>query len=80
MTTPLGGKDVTFSMYYRPIWDWCCSIMANPQLVSQFHWNAQHNYKYTGGSFERFIDEPWTADGWWDLQVSFMLSLQIKQQ
>jgi hypothetical protein len=41
----------------------------DPITVHQFHWDAEQHFKYNGDEFERFIDEPWTADAWWELQV-----------
>jgi len=38
--------------------------------VAEFSWDAQQLYKWDGTTFERFIDEPWTADAWWQFQAS----------
>ena len=38
-------------------------------IVCQFHWDAEKHFIYHSDEFERFIDEPWTADAWWELQV-----------
>jgi hypothetical protein len=60
---------VDFDMYARPLWDWCTELLMDPNIVHQFHWYAEKHFKYSGDGFERFIDEPWTADAWWELQV-----------
>ena len=60
---------VDFDMYARPLWDWCTELLMDPSIVHQFHWNAEKHFKYNGDKFERFVDEPWTADSWWELQV-----------
>lgn len=57
-------------MWLRPLWDWCTELLLNPTLVAQFQWNAEKLFKFDGEIFERFIDEPWTANLWWDIQVS----------
>ena len=40
-------------------------------LINKFHWDAEKLYKYdtSEDKFEHFIDEPWTADSWWEFQV-----------
>ena len=50
-------------------------LLMDPKIMQQFHWNAEKHFKYDGDKFEHFIDEPWTADAWWELQVCMVLSL-----
>ena len=45
-------------------------LLNNPHLAPHFVWDAERLYKHNGAEFERFYDEPWTADRWWDIQVS----------
>jgi len=61
-----------FDVHYRPLWDWCKELLLDTLTVSQFEWDAQRLYKYSDAkkSFVRFYDEPWTADAWWEYQVS----------
>ena len=66
---------VDFDMYMRPLWDWCTELLTDPNIVRQFHWDAEQRFKYNGDKFERFIDEPWTADAWWELQVCVTFAL-----
>lgn len=61
-------------MYARPIDQWCLELLDNLPIISQFHWDAERHYKYNGMRWVRFIDEPWTADEWWEVQV-FNLSI-----
>jgi hypothetical protein len=53
---------VDFNMYAQPLWDWCTELLMDPNIVHQFHWNAEKHFKYNSNKFEQFIDEPWTAD------------------
>ena len=45
-------------------------LVRNPLLALYFEWDAQRLFKYNGTEFVRFIDEPWTADRWYEIQVS----------
>lgn len=56
-------------MSTRPLWDWCCEILQDPILIQHFRWDAERHFKFNGTKFERFIDEPWTADDWWNIQA-----------
>ncbi|KIJ19761.1 hypothetical protein PAXINDRAFT_7042 [Paxillus involutus ATCC 200175] len=42
--------------------------LSNPLLAPHFIWDAERLYKHNGTEFERFFDEPWTGDHWWDIQ------------
>jgi hypothetical protein len=44
-------------------------LLQDTRLAPSFVWDAQRLYKHNGTGFERFIDEPWTADRWWRIQV-----------
>lgn len=74
MSVNYKNDDVPFDMYARPIDQWCLELLDNLPIISQFHWDAERHYKYNGMRWVRFIDEPWTADEWWEVQV-FNLSI-----
>ncbi len=38
-------------------------------LEPHFVWDAVQLSKWNGHTFEMFVDEPWTAQAFWDLQV-----------
>ncbi|OJT09918.1 hypothetical protein TRAPUB_13606, partial [Trametes pubescens] len=57
-----------FSFHCRPLFEWGLSLLADPILASKFSWHAVRHYKYDGNIWERFIDEPNTADAWWNLE------------
>ncbi|KAF9231017.1 hypothetical protein BU15DRAFT_68692 [Melanogaster broomeanus] len=61
-------QDLEYEMYIRPLWDWAMDLLQDPFLSPFFTWDAQRLYKHNGTRFERFIDEPWTADRWWKIQ------------
>ena len=56
-------------MYCRPLFEWSLGLLKDPMLASKFTWHAQCLFKYNGKSWERFVDEPNTADGWWKAEV-----------
>ncbi|KAI6046824.1 hypothetical protein EDC04DRAFT_2536133, partial [Pisolithus marmoratus] len=62
--------DLKFNVHYHPLWDWAMDILQDPHLQPHFVWDAQCLYKNNGECFECFIDEPWTADRWWNIQSS----------
>ncbi|KAI5993201.1 hypothetical protein EDD15DRAFT_2388095 [Pisolithus albus] len=77
--TPFSRHEVTavykkesriFEVHTRPVWEWALDILDNDFLAPHFVWDAQRLFKYDGRGFERFYDEPWTGDSWWDIQSS----------
>ncbi|KAG2104264.1 hypothetical protein BD769DRAFT_1630826 [Suillus cothurnatus] len=50
-----------FNMHYRPLWDWVLDLLRDKRLAPHFVFDAQQR-------FVRFIDEPWTADAFWNAQ------------
>ncbi|KAL0572513.1 hypothetical protein V5O48_009455 [Marasmius crinis-equi] len=59
----------TFDTYYRPLDDWLREIVEDEGLSRDMNWDARKHYKFNGQEWERFIDEPWTADSWWEFQT-----------
>ncbi|KAK0437439.1 uncharacterized protein EV420DRAFT_1669760 [Desarmillaria tabescens] len=70
VTVPLRGKDYTFDVYRRDLWTWALDLIQDPLLEPHFVWDAVQLSKWNGQAFERFIDEPWTAQAFWDLQTA----------
>jgi hypothetical protein len=67
------GDKLSFDVLVRPLWEWCLDLLTDSDIVSKFHWDAERHYKYDGSRFERFFDEPWTADAWWEFQVRVII-------
>ncbi|KAG2137820.1 hypothetical protein BD769DRAFT_1351482 [Suillus cothurnatus] len=63
-------NDQVYEVHARPIWDWALDLLDNPLLAPHFVWDACRVYKRSAAGFERFFDEPWTGDRWWDIQSS----------
>ncbi|KAH9888565.1 hypothetical protein C8Q73DRAFT_776637 [Cubamyces lactineus] len=68
VTVPYKKEDRTYTMYCRPLFEWSLGLLKDPLLASKFVWHAQRLYKYNGRTWERFVDEPNTADGWWKVE------------
>jgi Plavaka transposase len=45
-------------------------LLGNPSFKEHLAYAPEHVYKDAGGK-TRIFDEMWTADWWWDTQVSF---------
>lgn len=59
-----------FDFQHRPVWDWVEIQVQDPKLVPYFHWDAQRLSKWNGFRYVRYFEEPWTADIFWEVQVS----------
>lgn len=59
----------TFDVWGRDLWDWTRDLLADPELIKHFEWDARRLSKFDGSSFIRFLDEPWTAERFWEVQV-----------
>lgn len=71
MSVPFDSEVHEFEMHYRPLWDWGLDLLRDKYLAPHFVFDAQRLSKFDGERFVRFIDEPWTADAFWDAQVCF---------
>ncbi|KAI6018238.1 hypothetical protein BKA83DRAFT_4058382, partial [Pisolithus microcarpus] len=61
--------DLEFNVHYCPLLDWAMDILQDPLLQPHFIWDAQCLYKHNSECCEHFINEPWTGDRWWNIQV-----------
>ncbi|EIW75195.1 hypothetical protein CONPUDRAFT_66265 [Coniophora puteana RWD-64-598 SS2] len=62
------GEKLHHEFYARDFMDWALDLLENESLAPHFVWDAQRQYKHNGNDYVRYIDEPWTADRWWDIQ------------
>ncbi|KAL4081227.1 hypothetical protein J3A83DRAFT_4356012 [Scleroderma citrinum] len=58
----------TFPVYHQSLWDWACDLLKDPHVGPNFVFDAQCLSKFDGTSFVHFIDEPWTANEFWNVQ------------
>ncbi|KAI0324005.1 hypothetical protein GY45DRAFT_1314512 [Cubamyces sp. BRFM 1775] len=68
VVVPYKNEDRTYAMHARDPFEWGISLVKDPLLAPQFVWNSQRLYKYNGTTWERFVDEPDTADRWWEVE------------
>ncbi|KAG1830270.1 hypothetical protein DFJ58DRAFT_737038 [Suillus subalutaceus] len=69
ITVPYKKEQRVYETHALPLWDWALDLLANPLLAPHFVWDAQQVFKHNGREFERFYNEPWTGDRWWDIQA-----------
>ncbi|KAF8884262.1 hypothetical protein CPB84DRAFT_1685948 [Gymnopilus junonius] len=69
ITVPYKKAEIPFQVSVRPLWSWIMELVDDPNLVPLFWWDAERHYRYGGKEWERFVDEPWMANDWWDIQV-----------
>lgn len=67
---PYKNTDQTFEFRMRDPWDWAVDMVMDPMLAPHFVWDAQIQSSWTGDGWERFYTEPWTANLFWEAQVS----------
>lgn len=70
---PYDGVAHEFTVHYRDLWDWASDLLRDPYIGPQFTFDAQRLSKFDGQKFMWFIDEPWTADVFWDAQVNIKM-------
>lgn len=75
LTASHKGHELVFDFWCRSLWDWVLDLVGNPLLAPYFEWDAQKLFKHDGTNFVRFVDEPWTANRFWNVQVSLLLYL-----
>lgn len=74
-TKDLPDNTFEYDLWHQSLWDWCDALLDNKDIVSKFRWHAQRLFKWDDSTseFKRHIDEPWTADAWWNIEVMYML-------
>lgn len=67
---PYEGKLRTTTFQYRSLWEWSEWILKHP-AVGYSQWDAYKIYHYDPEveQYMRMIDEPYTADRAWEIQV-----------
>ncbi|KAG2336213.1 hypothetical protein BDR05DRAFT_1006072 [Suillus weaverae] len=68
ISVPHQGEAHEYKMYSCCLWSWALDLMRDSRFAPHFMFDAQHLYKFNGPCFVRFIDEPWTANAFWDAQ------------
>jgi hypothetical protein len=45
-------ESLEYDVYLQPLWGWCQELLMDPDIVTEFSWDAQHLYRWTGDRFE----------------------------
>ncbi|KAG1813563.1 uncharacterized protein BJ212DRAFT_1447796 [Suillus subaureus] len=69
ISIPFADKTWDFDVYYCNLWEWATDLLRDPHLFPYFHFDAQRLVKFNHQSFERFVDDPFTAQDFWDAQL-----------
>ncbi|KAG2011541.1 hypothetical protein CC2G_011648 [Coprinopsis cinerea AmutBmut pab1-1] len=58
-----------YDFWVCDLWnDWALDLLQDPVYVREMHWHALRLFRHNGEKFERFINELWTGDAWWNVQ------------
>jgi hypothetical protein len=69
ISVPYDGTIREFDLHYRNLWEWATDLLRDPQLFPHMVFDAQHFSKFDGKTFVTFVDEPYTAEAFWNVQV-----------
>lgn len=69
ISVPYDGKTWDFDLHYRDLWGLATDLLGDPHLFPHLTFNAQRLSKFDGDTFIRFVDEPFTAQDFWNVQV-----------
>jgi Plavaka transposase len=73
ITVPYQKEDYKYDIWSFDLWEWALQLLRDPFYVSQMRWDALRLFRHNGQTFERFINEPWTANYWWQVQVTSLI-------
>ena len=57
-------------LLFKDLFQCGLDLLHEPYLSPHFVWHAERTYKFNGQHFVRFIEEPWQANRWYDIEVS----------
>ncbi|KAH6895078.1 hypothetical protein BKA70DRAFT_1570479 [Coprinopsis sp. MPI-PUGE-AT-0042] len=58
-----------FTVWGSDLWEsWAMKLLKDPVHIHAMQWDALRTFRHDGAHWERFINEPWTADAWWEVQ------------
>ncbi|KAG2090404.1 uncharacterized protein F5147DRAFT_748245 [Suillus discolor] len=68
ISVPYDGTIREFDLHYRNLWEWATDLLRDPQLFPHMVFDAQRFSKFDGETFVNFVDEPYTAEAFWNVQ------------
>ncbi|KAG2343754.1 hypothetical protein BDR05DRAFT_975792 [Suillus weaverae] len=69
ISVPYDSEMRDFDVYYRDLWELTTDLLRDPCLFPHFVFNAQCLSKFDGQTFVRFVDEPFTMQDFWNVQL-----------
>ncbi|KAF8595499.1 hypothetical protein BDV93DRAFT_514944 [Ceratobasidium sp. AG-I] len=61
-------KYLELSTWIKPMMDWLLELLDNYTPKEHFRFTAERKFRHSDGKSIRFVDEPWTAQDWLELQ------------
>ncbi|KAG1737391.1 hypothetical protein EDB19DRAFT_1909710 [Suillus lakei] len=58
-----------YDVHYQDLWELAADMLRNPRLFLFFMFDAHRLSKFDGNTFISFVDEPFTVQEIWDVQV-----------
>ncbi|KAG1737368.1 hypothetical protein EDB19DRAFT_1829482 [Suillus lakei] len=68
ISVPYDDSMQQFELYYCDLWEWAADLLCDPWLFPHMVFDAQHFSKFDGKTFICFIDKPFTAESFWNIQ------------
>lgn len=73
-------EEQHFKMIYKPLKSWLYNVLSDGNVAPEVKWYAEKLYRLREGTWMRFRGQPWTANEFWSLCVSFKLNLPAQPQ
>ncbi|KAG1803491.1 uncharacterized protein BJ212DRAFT_1284949, partial [Suillus subaureus] len=58
-----------FDLHCWNLWEWATNLLHDSQLFLHIVFDVQHFSKFDGETFVNFVNEPYTAEAFWNTQV-----------
>ncbi|KAG1741774.1 uncharacterized protein EDB91DRAFT_1237047 [Suillus paluster] len=68
ISVPYDGKMWDFDLHYRDLWGLASDLLGDPRIFPHFIFDAQRLFKFNRDTFVCFVDEPFTAQDFWNVQ------------
>ncbi|KAF7332654.1 hypothetical protein MKEN_00148200 [Mycena kentingensis (nom. inval.)] len=65
----LWGESMRYDFVFRDAWEWLYDIVTDPALAKVMTWKSRRCFYAENGRRERFVDEPATADTWYNVDT-----------
>ncbi|KAH6880554.1 hypothetical protein BKA70DRAFT_1447131 [Coprinopsis sp. MPI-PUGE-AT-0042] len=62
-------EEMQYTVWGSDLWEaWALKLLKDPVHIRAMQWDAIRTFRHNSRHWERFINEPWTANAWWELQ------------